>query len=85
MDFEQITQMIQQLGESLGPKIQKWMETSAINGNVNNAKKELEQNYTSLGKRTYEKYAGKPLKGLETQFEAVKASLAIVEAMTSQM
>lgn len=85
MDFEQITQMIQQLGESLGPKIQKWMETSAINGNVNNAKKELEQNYTSLGKRTYEKYAGKPLKGLETQFEAVKASLANVEAMTSQM
>ena len=85
MDFEQITQMIQQLGESLGPKIQKWMETSAINSNVNNAKKELEQNYTSLGKRTYEKYAGKPLKGLETQFEAVKASLANVEAMTSQM
>ena len=61
------------------------METSAMNGKVSDAKKELEQNYSNLGKSTYEKYAGKPLKGLEPQFDAISASLASLEEMTAQL
>ncbi|MBR2286871.1 MAG: hypothetical protein IJ865_01425, partial [Clostridia bacterium] len=85
MDFEQITQMFSQLGESFGPKIQKFMDTSAANGKVSDAKKDLEQNYANLGKSTYEKYQKKPLKGLEDQFEAIRASLASVEDASKQL
>ena len=85
MDFDQITQMLQQLGETLGPRIQKFMETSAANGKVSDARKELEQSYSNLGEATYEQYAKNPLKGLEQQFEAVRNSLANVEAVTAQL
>ncbi|MBQ9210671.1 MAG: carboxylesterase family protein [Clostridia bacterium] len=85
MDFDQITQMLSQLGSSFGPKIQQFMDTSALNGKINDAKKALDQNYTDLGKSTYEKYANKPLKGLEEQFKAVKEALESVNEANAQL
>ena len=85
MDIEQIGQMIQQLGESFGPKIQKFMDTSSMNAKVSDAKKELDKSYCELGKGTYEKFSDAPIEGLEEQFEAVKTSLAGVNELNAQL
>ena len=83
--FEQLGEALKLFGENAGAKVQSLVETSAANSKINDAKKKLNQSYLELGKGTYEKYAERPIEGLETAFGAVRDSLDSLDELTAQL
>ena len=84
MAFEDLGKTFQRFGQGVGSKVQSFMAVQSANAKLSDAKKELEQSYSGLGKAAYEKLSGNPIEGLEDAFGAVKTSLGKLEALSDE-
>ena len=89
MDFNELTQKftskVKQLGKDTAEEVQKLNKIRQLNGKANDAKKQIENIYSEIGKKFYELHKDSVPEGFEEFVQTISDKLVEIEQLKEQV
>lgn len=89
MDFNELTQKftskVKQLGKDTAEEVQKLNKIRQLNGKANDAKKQIENIYSEIGKKFYELHKDSVPEGFEELVQTISDKLVEIEQLKEQV
>jgi hypothetical protein len=85
MNFEEFGKKVKQLSKDTVEEVQRLNEIRILKGQVNDAKKQIRECYSEMGKRLYDQYKEAPLDGFETEIQSITEKFAQIEEVKEQL
>lgn len=85
MKFEELTQKVKKFSRDTVEEVQKMNEVRQLNGKVNDAKKQIENIYTEIGKKFFDLNKDYAPEGFEEYIQTINDKLAQIEQLKEQV
>jgi hypothetical protein len=85
MNFEEFGKKVKQLSKDTVEEVQRLNEIRILKGQVNDAKKQIRECYSEMGKRLYDQYKEAPLDGFEAEIHSITEKFAQIEEVKEQL
>lgn len=85
MNFEEISKKMRKIGKDTVEEVQKMNEIRQLNSKVNDAKKQINNIYSEMGKKLYEQYKDAPFDGFETEIQTITEKNDLIEQLKEQI
>ena len=85
MNFEELGRKMKKFSRDTVEEVQKMNEVRQLNGKINDAKKQITNLYTEIGKKLYEQYKESALTGFESEIQTINEKYFQIEALKDQI
>ena len=85
MNFEELGRKMKKFSRDTVEEVQKMNEVRQLNGKINDAKKQITNLYTEIGKKLYEQYKESALTGFESEIQTINEKYFQIEELKDQI
>lgn len=85
MNFEEIGRKMRKFSRNTVEEVQKMNEVRQLNGRISDAKKQIANLYTEIGKKLYEQYKESALTGFESEIQTINEKYFQIEELKDQI
>lgn len=81
LNFDEISKKVKKFSKDRVEDVQKLNELRILNGQISDAKKQINGLYIEIGKKIFEQYKEAPLEGFETEIQSIIDKQELVEEL----